>query len=418
MARGATPTAPTAATQTPLTPEPAAALARCVGDVERFLDERFTVAPHAWTGGGFDDLLSLADVDRALTGAGLRRPAVRVVRDGEVLDPATWTRPARTGNARIDDLVHPGRLLGLYAEGATVVLQSLQRWWPPVTAFCQDLEEVLGHPVQANAYLTPPGAAGLAPHHDTHDVFVLQLHGSKSWTVRAPVIAAPLPRHRADHDRAGRQPVLLETDLAAGDCLYLPRGFVHAARAQTDASLHLTIGVLAPTVHDLVRRLVEATADDPAFRRNLPIGYATNPEVAERSLKDAVGELVRWLDGLDHTATAAALRPRVAGSRSAPMDGHLLELVGLDAIGDGTLVRRRSRTPHRTSVVDGRLRVSAGDRTLALPAALEEALGRVLDGGVHRVGSLGDLLDGASRAVLVRRLVREGVLRVVTDEAG
>ena len=69
--------------------------------------------------------------------------------------------------------------------------------------------------MQANAYLTPAGAAGLAPHHDTHDVFVLQVAGAKHWTVRAPVVDTPLPRHVSDHDAAAGQPVLFEADMRA-----------------------------------------------------------------------------------------------------------------------------------------------------------------------------------------------------------
>ena len=103
----ATTTAPTPTTTSPsVTPTPRTserlealtpALARCVGDAERFLATGFTAVPHRWSGGTFDDLLSLEDVDRQLNGGGLRRPAIRLVRDGVVLDPATWTSRARTG---------------------------------------------------------------------------------------------------------------------------------------------------------------------------------------------------------------------------------------------------------------------------------------------------------------------------------
>ena len=46
-------------------------------------------------------------------------------------------------------------------DGATVVLQGLHRYWPPLRDLVAQLELELGHPCQANAYLTPPGRAGL-----------------------------------------------------------------------------------------------------------------------------------------------------------------------------------------------------------------------------------------------------------------
>ena len=108
------------------------ALARCVGDPDRFLAEAYRPVAPTCTGAArpFDDVLSLAQVDEALTGQGLRYPAVRVVRDGEVVDRECFTRSARTGRAQVDDLVEPGRVLDLFADGATIVLQALQRWWP------------------------------------------------------------------------------------------------------------------------------------------------------------------------------------------------------------------------------------------------------------------------------------------------
>jgi len=77
-----------------------------------------------------------------------------------------------------------------------------------------------------------------------------------------------------------------------------------------------------------------------------------------------------------------------------------------------TVVRRRARGPVAIGHEDdGRLRLTLGDRRLLLPGALEPAVRRLLDGAARPVAELADLLDADSRRVLVRRLVREGVLR-------
>jgi len=376
------------------------------------------VAPHRWRhAGAFDDVLSLADVDRALTTAGLRRPAVRLVRDGEILPPGDYTKAARTGASRIDDLIDPGRALDLFGAGATIVLQGLQRWWPPATRFCRQLELGLGHPMQANAYLTPAGAAGLAPHHDTHDVFVLQVAGAKLWTVREPVVDTPLPRHVSDHDAAAGQPVLFEADMHPGDVLYLPRGFVHSAAAQQGVSLHLTIGVLATTVHDVVRLIVDRAADEVAFRRSLPPGWPDDPDAAAAAVKAAVADLVDWLGTVDAGEMAEVLADRFVSNRTPLLDGQLLEVAALDAIGDATVVERRAGTVAALRAADhDRLRLVLGDRVVVVPAAVEPAVRRLLDGAAHRVGDLADMLDPPSRIVLVRRLVREGALRTVSPD--
>jgi ribosomal protein L16 Arg81 hydroxylase len=334
-----------------------------------------------------------------------------VVRDGEVIDRAGFTRPARTGASHYDDLIDPGRVLDLFASGATVVLQSLHRWWPPIARFCRELEAALGHPLQANAYLTPPGAAGLSPHHDTHDVFVLQVAGSKHWVVREPAVDIPLPRHQSDHAMAAEQPVLFEADLRPGDALYLPRGFVHSAAAQQGTSLHLTLGVLAVTVHELLRRVIDMAGEEPSFRADLPLRYPFDRDAAVSSVKAAVTGLIEWLERLDPATVADDITDSFFAKRTPLLDGHLLELADPTAIEDATAVRLRGGVLVALRRQDDRLLLRLGDRTLSMPAGVEPAVRRLTDGTPHAVGDLADLLDGASRVVLVRRLVREGVLR-------
>ena len=186
-----------------------------------------------------------------------------------------------------------------------------------VAAACRasagDLELALGHPLQANAYLTPPGAAGLAPHHDTHDVFVLQVAGAKHWVVRQPVLSCPLAHHQSD-PRAGRGAARDVRDRPARRATRstCPRGFVHSATTQQGTSLHLTLGVLATTVHDVLRRMIDrAAADDIAFRAGLPAGFPFDHDVAARTVKAALSDLIGWLERLDPGDVADELRRAV-----------------------------------------------------------------------------------------------------------
>ena len=50
--------------------------------------------------------------------------------------------------------------------------------------------------MQANSYYTPRRSQGFAVHHDTHDVFVLQVAGEKHWRVYDPLLELPLKAQR------------------------------------------------------------------------------------------------------------------------------------------------------------------------------------------------------------------------------
>lgn len=390
------------------------ALRRCVGDVERFLAEAWTRRPHLHERDGDDDLsdlLSLDDVDRLLATASLRTPAFRLVRDGRALPASTYTRAGTIGGRGLADLIDVGRVHAHVAEGATVVLQGLHRYWEPVARFCREIELYLTQPVQANAYVTPPVAEGLAVHHDTHDVLALQTHGSKRWVVHEPVVEQPLTSHRwsgAEHE-AG--PPVVDVTLRAGDCLYVPRGTPHAAATVDGSSVHLAIGIRSTTWHDVVADVLAETADDLRFREALPAGYAKDPDAFGLEVAAKLKELATWLEEVDGRRVAARTARRFWTGRPPVLSGQLRQLLALDTVDDDTVVRRRDAIAARLEPTpEGRVELLLGDRVVDLPAAAGPALRRLLEVEELRVGDLDDLLDAPGRLVLVRRLVREGLL--------
>ncbi len=308
------------------------------------------------------------------------------MRSGAPVDAASWCTTVRLGGRQVPDVVDPVAIGRALDDGATVVLQSLHRTVPAVGRFASALEAEVSHPVQVNAYLTPPGAAGLAPHADGHDVIAVQLHGTKAWKV----------------DGLG------DVALQPGDALYVPAGTRHAAETAERSSLHLTIGIIRITYRAAIQRHLAGTTDLDA---PLPIGYAADAaDVAELAagLAGAIGSAATALSDADPAALADVehrrRRPRLRH------EGHVASVVALDELGPGSCVRLRTGPPPTlTTDDDGRLRLDVGDRVLHLPAVAQPALDVLLEGGVVAVGDLPDL-DEASRLVLARRLVREGVL--------
>ena len=74
-----------------------------------------------------------------------------------------------------------------YGEGYTLVVHQLERRWLPLASLASALQWELDAKVTIGFYLTPAGSRGLAPHFDTHDVIILQISGSKTWSLYGPV---------------------------------------------------------------------------------------------------------------------------------------------------------------------------------------------------------------------------------------
>ncbi|HZD71839.1 MAG TPA: cupin domain-containing protein [Actinomycetes bacterium] len=381
------------------------ALRRCAGDPERFLREHWSRAPMylaRHSPDGFADLFGIAAVDHLVAAGSLRIPAFRMVKDGETLPPRCYTKSGRVGSKPLDDLVDAGKVYREFAAGATIVLQSLHRYWLPLTRLCRDLELTLTHPVQVNAYITPRSSRGLGLHADGHDVFVLQVHGRKRWEVYQP---GPGRDPRAP----GRR--LLDVTLEPGDCLYVPLGFPHAVWTEQSASAHLTVGVLTCKWHEVLRHVVQQVLEDPAFGQALEPGFADDPGAIASAMAEQLSELQRRLGKLDPAQLADAVAQRFWATRPPILTGQLGQLLALDAVSDATVVWRRAGSVCQLRRdAGGRPVLELGDRRLTFPAWLEPALRAVARRERFAVADLAAELDPSSRLVLVRRLIREGLL--------
>ena len=165
-------------------------------------------------------------------------------------------------------------MLAEWERGATIVLQGLHLHRPELGAFCRSLERTLGHPTQVNAYYTPRSAQGLPVHHDTHDVFVLQVSGEKRWLVYEPAFELPLRNQKYSAEMGGPGEPVHDLVLGPGDTLYLPRGWLHEALTSDSDSLHLTVGVNVVTWLDAFKAALDECGDELGFRRSIAEGDA------------------------------------------------------------------------------------------------------------------------------------------------
>ena len=397
---------PTRTTATPRRPS-RAALARCLDpvDAEAFLAEHWEQRPLVVPRdepGRFDDLLSEADVERLVCSTAIRYPGFRLVREGSQIPVGAYTsevswRPPFTGTADVP------RVVAEWEAGATIVLQALHVNWHPLAVFCRLLEDALGRGVQANSYSTPSGSQGFDVHHDTHDVLVLQVAGEKRWKLYDPLLELPLKHQRYSSSLGDSGAPTDDFVLRAGDTLYLPRGWLHEAETSATDSLHLTIGIAAHTWLDAARGALAALEDEPGFRPDVARGEAAGLEAA--------------LTAQLHPETVERRRRRrfVETRRPIREDG-LSQLRALERLDGATMLERRATVIADLEESNGIVTLVFEGKEIGFPAHAAPGVHACFDAeGPFRAADLPGDLDADGRLVLVRRLVREGFLRVVAD---
>ena len=355
----------------------------------------------------YADLLAVTDLDIVLGTHSARHPDIRLVRgDGEV-SPGEYTNDAGR--------VQPLEVARHFDDGATVVFNQLHTRVPALARLCVALGRRFSSRVQTNVYLTPPDAQGFAPHWDTHDVFVLQVSGTKRWSIYDTKVRLPL---RGQRFEAGTPPgdVNDEFELGPGSAVYLPRGLMHSARSTGQASLHVTLGLTAFTWAEfLVESVTAAALEEESLRRNLPRGFAREGlPVAERAR--LFGEKLALVQSrFDPDVVWRRFTDEVLAS-DVPL---FTDLFSQRLHGDG--LTPRSRVRRRVGLLTQA--VTEGEtcllrfcgRELRLPAGAWPALQFAATADEFTVQDLPDCLDAEGKLTLVTRLIREGVLQRISS---
>ena len=357
----------------------------------------------------FSSLLTLDEVDRVITTLGLRYPIITLKNADQAVTSDDYTVQG--------DLIDVAKVYQLFEKGSTITLAYLDTVVETLAAFGRNLEREFSFPFQTNVYLTPAKAKGAKHHYDSHDVFVLQIAGSKQWKIYGTPVKLPLRGQDFDPLVHERGEATLEFELEAGDVVYIPRGIVHDARSGETTSLHITVGVLHWTWTDLLlEAIAEVGLNDSAFRRAVPPGFARQDFNREHA-REIFREL---LTRLSAKCNLDAILDRFADEfmASCPplLRGQLGQLANLDRVALDTVVGNRTGViTHVRTNRDGTT-IDCYGREIAFPSHATEAVRFALSNSKFAVCELPDDLDEPGKLTLVRRLIREGLLMVLQLE--
>ena len=273
----------------------------------------------------FDALFDgTASVDQLL---GLFRPdlsLVRLVRENDKKEPYHYRRS--DGGLDVAGIGHD------FADGYTIVLESIHRYVRAIASLLHAIEVELNFATQVNAYFTPPESQGFVPHYDEHDVLILQIRDRRSGTCTTVSMSHRVRRCAMSRLPPTTLPSPTDVRLEVGDVLYLPGGRVHAAEATSEVSVHLTVGVLAPTLLLLVTRALNSlSGSDDRVHTQLPPRYLDDPDV-----RATLGVLVRdVVEALEQPSAISAGLGSLADDlvrrgQSPPVGQAITNAIGVD----------------------------------------------------------------------------------------
>jgi ribosomal protein L16 Arg81 hydroxylase len=373
--------------------------------------ERETLVIHREQPGYYDGLLSLQGLDELISATTLSCDEIVVVDHSRRIEPEDYQRE--------DESVDTVQVHRLFDEGATVTLRQLQRRVATLGGLCRGVARQLSCACQTNLYFTPANAQGLETHHDTHDVFILQLAGSKRWQTYEPAVCLPLPGQRYYWKTPPTGLAAAAFTLHPGDLLYCPRGTPHDAQSVQEASVHISLGAKVSTWAELMIEIVADVAlRDPAFRASLPpdfAGHGIPTQAMDGKLQDLFARLQQQARP---SQMVEQLADRFISDQPAQLPGQAATLRAASALTLESAVGVRPGLVYRLSGQRGKVTLLCNSRRIALPDYAKPALDFALTSESFRVGDLPGSLTDSAKIVLVRRLMQEGAIVSMTTEGG
>ena len=357
----------------------------------------------------FRELLTFERLDEILGTAGLRFPDLLIVRSQSTIGQEEYVWK--------DEMVDPMRAARLFAEGSTIIFNSLQDRNKALQQICSCLARQASSKTQANIYLTPPKSQGFNAHWDSHDVFILQVEGEKHWQIYDGGEATPLPAKPFDPESHEPGNVVDEFVLEAGDVLYIPRGVVHAGDALDQVSIHITLGLIPYTWADLVTDcLVDLSERDPSWRESLPFGFGRQEHDGYESLKRSLlSRLADLSESIDLEGVVEARLGEIDRSTRPPSVDPLRQAIKASEVGEADILGKRVGLPSKLKRSGDCVVLVCGERELEFPATAQRTLEAVLQGPGISYGDIEDELDESSRNLVVSTLIREGIVEKRTS---
>ncbi|GAA2471597.1 hypothetical protein GCM10023100_27970 [Actinocorallia cavernae] len=254
----------------------------------------------------FRDLVTLDEIDNILASPSTRPPYIRLMKQSRPTDPRNFTFSATVARRQLDGLLDHALVMNHFHRGYTVVLDSIEHWLPTVQSLLCSLQMELGAGGRAAVFASPPHEQALEPHADSYEIFVLQVSGSKKWSLYERLDPVPRAGARLNQDELG--PKTESLVLNPGDVLYLPWGTPHVVESLDSPSVHVSIGLRPPTWGEVLEELLRTVVNDG--REHEPVLMHSGRE--DELSKQLSTRLASIMDGVEAVSPPAYAKRLIA----------------------------------------------------------------------------------------------------------
>jgi ribosomal protein L16 Arg81 hydroxylase len=332
---------------------------------------------------------------------------IRLVQNGINIASDKFSDKVTTLNGNTFLRVNIAKILKEFNAGATIIINSAQDVFQNLTTLCRSFEETFKCPFQANIYITPPNSQGFSKHYDTHDIFLIQIKGPKTWYLYNSKIALAtyLESIGTDHTK------LSEININTGDILYLPRGIIHEAFTSEKSTIHINLVPKQKFGFSLIEKLSKlAEVDDVFFRQSIPHSFSSELEqqtYIEQFQKKLVGLISKnQIETLLKTSFV-----NFVDNQNLNIQGRFNDAISIERLGINSKIKRREGIHYLEKKVLGYTVIHFGGNMIKIPDFIDKSI--FFNSQIFEVNDIKGLISKEGKIVLVREFIEQGFLEII-----
>lgn len=154
-------------------------------------------------------------------------------------------------------------------EPWSLLVQAVDQWHPEVQKLLQLFNFLPSWRLDDIMISLSSNGAGVGPHYDQYDVFLIQAQGTRTWNIGETFDDSAPMINTAGLKQLAKMDVIESYSVKPGDVLYLPPGTGHDGIATSDNCMTISVGFRAPShaeiLTDFSSWLAENTRDSDRF---------------------------------------------------------------------------------------------------------------------------------------------------------
>ncbi|HEY0105695.1 MAG TPA: cupin domain-containing protein [Rhizomicrobium sp.] len=247
----------------------------------------------------FDGLLDWTTLLGIIESGAMAPDRLRVTVKRRAVAPAFYAK---------DGKIDAANLAKLLDGDASLIAMRIDLHVPALAALCADIARRVPEEIYAGAIATTGRSGAFALHYDPQDLIILQVEGTKRWSIHGPPVDFPVEGMPQQVPPAGAP--LFDETLAPGDLLFVPAGYWHYCENGPGRSLHIGIFIEPPKGCHAVKAILPGLLAEEIFRRPLT-RFRDDAERAayEAALKARLVEIVERMSLADAPAGKTGPEP-------------------------------------------------------------------------------------------------------------